>query len=130
MRTFVSAPYSIIFVHDSGTAIEVPKDIGDRLVCATASCISIGTLMEYDGKTMVELSSRIENPSGARVFSGGLQTPSRRVVVTDANGSTLLSTDVPDTQSAVTIWANDAVSEPDEIWIQVTGVPAASTRSR
>jgi hypothetical protein len=52
-RARLSPPNSILFVV-TGEAPEVPGQTGD-LVSATDTCVSIGTLMEFDGETEIEI---------------------------------------------------------------------------
>ena len=117
MNEVVLAPKnSILFLGDRDEPLDVPE-ITDRLVASTSTCIAIGTLAEVDGETTVQLMPKISTPVGDMVFQGTLETPSRALSVSDSEGLSVLSLDVPTTRTWITIWANDW-SEPDLIQVQ------------
>lgn len=110
---------SIIFISDPTQRVEVPADVGSTLVAVTSSCVSVGTLAEVDGETTVRLADSFADPEGEIVFDGSVETPGRRIAVSDVLGNSILEMDVPSSLSRVTIWANDPM-EPDLILVRAS----------
>jgi hypothetical protein len=116
----VAPPHSLVFVMGERIA-EIPDVVGP--VAATASCVTIGTLMELDGETEIRLSGPHDfkrTDDLALAWSGTIASSGVVQVQTSA-GTTLLSmpwhgADHP----VVRIWTNDE-NEPDLIWVVVEG---------
>ncbi|WP_345539676.1 hypothetical protein [Variovorax defluvii] len=89
------------------------------LIGSTASCIAVGCRAEDDGETEIVLGSAGSVDTGERpVFTGMLQTPSRRLAVRTVHGALLLEAPVLMVETKLKIWVNDP-SEPDRIAIGI-----------
>jgi hypothetical protein len=116
MEITLSPPHSLIFINDPTFPVDVPGGIGAGLVCATDSCVAVGTLAEMDGETTIRLANDFAAPRGEIVFEGAIKTPGGLVAVNTTEAEELISIPVGD-EAQITVWANDA-SEPDLILIR------------
>ena len=116
LEAVVSAVNSVVFISDPSWSVNIPEDTGSNLVSFNSSCISIGTLMESDGKTKLRLGGQYSEPVGWIIFEGILETPGKMVSVSDALGNLLLEINVSASSTLLRIWVNDA-REPDIISI-------------
>lgn len=119
LRKRVRATNSVVFIHDAVGPICIPDNLGDALVRSTSTCITVGTVAEMDGETLLVLSTQSEQPIGDCAFSGVLETPSWKIAVTDVGNETLLQMDVFAPKVVIEIWVNDQ-SEPDKILMLVS----------
>lgn len=94
--------------------------MSQSLVAATGTCIAVGCRSEADGETEIIIDERDGPDVGELVFDGVLRTGSRKLVVSTVLGAVLLEAQVPDTDTRLTIWANDR-TEPDRILICIGG---------
>lgn len=112
---------SLLLVMDkSGGEIPLTEVIRESLAVATASCIAVGTLMEYDGETSITLTDEVLLHQGIsefkKVFDDVLDTPEKEITVCTVLLHPVLSMPVKSTETEVEIWANHS-TEPDKLWI-------------
>lgn len=119
MRTVTLSPQnSMILVEDSIPG-DVPTEDRPDPIMRNARCVSVGTLMQYDGETAISLGrlseiSRDEPPA----FDGIIETPSGSVVVSVLPDVVILQEESGSPKTRLVIWTNDP-REPDEIVIGV-----------
>lgn len=120
LNTKIAFPNSIALIMDFESGIP-PKELGQKLVTATESCVAIGTAGEYDKETEVFLSDEdMPQLSGqVPVFDGRIKLSSGYVSVVTAQNKNILSLAVKKSEVSIRISANDT-SEPDRIWISVS----------
>ena len=107
---------SILFISDPGGG-RIPEITRERRIWSTTSCIAFGCLMFQDGETDVTLGNVREVSSGGPpAFDGILETPSRSIVVSTVEHTSVLGCAVSNTSTRVRIWTNHP-TEPDEIII-------------
>jgi hypothetical protein len=116
LRATVTTDHSIVFISDPASRFLLPSGIGDHLVAANKSCVSITTMIPSDGETTIELAVSISNPVGKLVFEGELETPGRKITVSGYDTVPVLSMDVREPVTPLKIWANDD-REPNYIQI-------------
>lgn len=113
----IAPPNSIIFISDPTHPEQASLEVGNSLISATRSCVSVGTLAEMDGATTVRLARHFDEIEGDVAFEGCLETPGRKIAVSDTLGNLLLEMAVSSCLTRVTVWAND-INEPDVILIR------------
>ncbi|MCC2314243.1 hypothetical protein [Cellulomonas xiejunii] len=115
----IAVPNSLILLMDPDTG-EMPTSLGRRSVAASSTCVAIGTLNEFDGKTTVHLDEPSELPRRENLmlrWEGTVGTSGRMGLVNVYNEILL---EMPANEAAtVAVWTNDA-DEPDEIWVLVS----------
>ena len=100
----VSPPNSIVFISDPNGG-EAPDPVWGAMILSTPSCISVGCLPEVDGETEITLGPAQEVDTGDLPdFTGTLETPNRRVVVSTVEEETILEAPVPGTKTGVRVW--------------------------
>jgi len=118
----VAPSHSLLFIAGAPDDFETPEISREGLVWSTGSCIAVGTLMEFDGETLVVLSNEMaEDPADPllrKVFGGAIDTPKKEVWVSTVDLDGILSLSVATVRSNIEIWANDR-NEPDELLILV-----------
>jgi hypothetical protein len=114
-----SPPNSIIAVMDHGGG-ELPKWIRGQLVCASPSCLVIGTLMAADGETRITLTDEAPDDlqTLTQVFDGVLATPSLKLSVYSTQRAVIVEAKVPKARTHLQIWVNED-REPDDIRIVI-----------
>ena len=108
----LSPPNSLILLMDYEFG-DVPEDI-DGLIAATNSCVAVGTLSEYDGKTRIVLTDSDEHVSGQLAFEGDVLTPSKEISICSVENIKLLSMHSGSEKTHLRVFVND-VDEPDQI---------------
>lgn len=112
----VSPPNSIIFITDLEGG-DVPVADRPNPIMFTESCISVTTLMEYDGETQITLTPlsecRRDDPAA---FDGRIDTPTGHLTVTVVAWDIVLQDHSGSPRTRVVIWTNHP-REPDEIVI-------------
>lgn len=104
--TRISPPNSLLFISDPAVGM-VPEFVAGKLILSTTSCVSVNCYPEQDGPTEVILGRAEEvNPATAPAFDGGLETPSRAVVVLTVERETVLRKQVPTTHTRLRIWVD------------------------
>jgi hypothetical protein len=118
VKIAVVAPEYVSFYVAGADDFEVPLDHEMVGIVATDRCINVGCLYWNEGDTKIVLGpfDEIDKPLGAPKFDGFLDTPERRVLVTDANIPEILSMAVPGTRTRIRIWTNHR-TEPDDVVI-------------
>ena len=110
--------YLMIFVSDP-RAIDVPMQGEKRGIRATGECITIPCLYWNDGDTTVTMGSFAEvDQRRTADFDTVIETPSRRVVVTDVAMKQYAGQAVSNVKTRVRIWINHP-TEPDEVVIAI-----------
>ena len=114
----VSAPYALVLVMDS-TGGDIPGSMGHALIASTPSCIAIGCRSEQDGAVELTLSVASEVClADPPVFSGFLETPSRRVEISTVLGDTILGAISDRQRTLVQVWVDDP-REPGRIIVGI-----------
>lgn len=110
---------SVILIMDR-TIGEVPESMNGGLVAATNTCVAIGTLSEFDGKTRIILSDNIEEIecSKYKVFEGFIDTPSKILSISSILDEPLLESSVPGSRTKIFVCVNDEF-EPDDIQVVI-----------
>lgn len=115
----VSPPNSLVLIRGAGEA-DVP--ISGEPVAHTDTCVSIGTLMEYDGETSIRLMAADEGSEHPHppleVFDGTLIVRGTELVVGSVTGDEYLSLPCPEGEVPVRVYTNHS-TEPDEIHVVV-----------
>ena len=114
--TKIAPPNSLLFVSDQRKR-QIPDIKRGSRIWSTPSCIAVGCLAFMDGNTDVTL----EDVGGVYsasppAFDGNLETPSRVIVVSTVEDTTILQLAVPNLVTRVRIWTNHP-TEPDKISI-------------
>lgn len=121
-RTAIAPPNSVLIVGDPAIGV-IPASYEGQPVEAFETAIAVGTLMEFDGETEVQLASALDGdppPIHVKRWQGPLRTAGE-IGVTTVGGDVLLR--VPAArQSVVSIWTNDP-TEPDSVWVKVLTPP-------
>jgi hypothetical protein len=105
LEKIVSPPHPVVFITDpTRRDVEVPRDVSAAMVCATATCISVGTLAAVEGETTIRLGAEIENPIGHIAFDQIFETPGLKIEVSDSHTDPILTMDVPNKLTRLTIW--------------------------
>ena len=105
---------SLLFISDAEIA-DGPEFVHGVPILSTSSCIQVGCLMCQDGETDVTLGPAGEvNPGGPPAFDSELDTPNRRVTISNIYREVALSEPVRNTRTRVRIWVN-RLREPDRI---------------
>lgn len=116
LATKLRIPNAVALIVDFGGG-DIPKSMAGALVSTTPSCIAVGCRSDIDGETSFVLSDlELVNQSQQPVFSGVLETLSRRLTLRTVSGEIFLETPVPRFLTEINMWANDPV-EPDQIII-------------
>ena len=130
LSTTLAPPNSLLLVLDPRTG-QLPATLGGNAIASSPSAIAIGTLMEYDGETTVELTdgadTAIASSELALRWSGPLITTGLVGVLTVENE--VLLEIAADRRVAAQVWTNDE-SEPDRIVIVVGSRQAEPTPGR
>jgi len=114
----IAPPNSLVLIEDRDGGV-IPDSMNQSLVAVTDSCIAVGCRAEDDGETEIILGvSASLDIGGYLVFEGCLRTPSKRVVVRNVLGDTLLEAPALATKTQLKIWAND-LTEPDRIVVEI-----------
>jgi hypothetical protein len=114
----LAPPNSILFIADREGGI-TPQITREGNVWSTPSCVAFGCLMEQDGPTEITLGP-VEDVSlqHAPTFDDLLNTPTRIVIVSTSERTSVLEIAVRDTRTRLRIWTNRR-SEPDKVVIGV-----------
>jgi hypothetical protein len=89
--------------------VEVPGRVGEELVAANDTCISVGTYPSDDGDTEICLAgtSSVEKVAGLeKVFTGRVASPNQQIDVATAENEILLSMKVSTKSASVSVWVN------------------------
>lgn len=113
---------SIVLIMDRKIG-KIPEAMHNKLVAFTSSCIAIGTLSEYDGKTTISFFDNVNelSLSNFQVFDGVLDTPNKLISICTVLDEPLIECPVLHNSTRIKIWANDK-TEPDEIQVIVEDV--------
>lgn len=107
LRATVTTDHPIVFVCDPASDFSVPRGIGESVITADKSCVSVCTIHPQESETTIELATSISHPVGKLVFEGELETPSLKITVTGSDTLPILSMDVREQVTPLKIWAND-----------------------
>ncbi len=111
------APSHSIFFIAGGFKMDPPEIAVGASIAATTDCISVGTLMGFDGETQITFGlaaeTALDRPPD---FDGYLNTPTHTVVVSTVEQSGLFVQIVDSIQTRVRIWLNRP-QEPDDVVI-------------
>lgn len=108
----VRPPHSVVLVGDRGA--EPPGEMQGAIAVATSGCIAVGTRVDADGPTQVELRSRPGGMTTHHVFAGPLELPDRVLTVSSGTGDEYLVRGVSDSTATVNVWVDD-LAEPSSI---------------
>lgn len=124
LATNARPPYSVILLMDRSAAI-IPESMNGQLLAMTPSCIAVGTLSEYDGKTHISLSDDILPTLSMEkaVCDSVIETPSKVLSICTVLDEILLEIHVPQKVTRLRVWVNSA-SEPDRIIVVATAPDA------
>lgn len=111
----VTPPNSLVLIRGRSAA-DIP--VSGEPVAVTNTCVSVGTLMEYDGETTVRVMDA-ETAAGERlpaleVFSGSVSVSGGVLVIASAVGDEYVEWPCADGPIAVRVYTNHS-TEPDEI---------------
>src|SRR5688572_23305269 len=81
-------------------------------------CIGIGTRCDADGETRLHVSDQEREVSGNLAYDGYIESPSRKVTVSDAYLNEFACVYVQGNKAHVKVYT-DHPSEPDEIYIMI-----------
>ncbi len=98
---------------------QAPDSMGGQLVLANKTCISIGTMSEFDGETEISLTddryTALEDD--ILVYEGALITPGNKLSICSVLNEALATIDVGE-NCRVRVFVNDSL-EPNRIKIVV-----------
>jgi hypothetical protein len=118
MVVTTSPANSIIFLFDrSSENVVVPDYSATSVLNRTTTCVSVGTLSEFDGETKIELHrfSESKRQSELTWFDDvEIATPGGSVSVVTADNKTLLTESSNNGVTLISIGVND-LGEPDKI---------------
>lgn len=115
----VRAPNSLILIGDP--ACDPPESMSGGLVGVSPGCVAVGTLSEADGATRIYLveDGHLPDSTTELAFSGEIETPSRRLVVSSVLDDIFFDRGVSSQSVFVQVWVNDE-AEPDQIAVLVS----------
>ncbi len=114
----LAPPNSLVLVKDLGDA-DIPRSMSNSLIVSTNSCVAVGCLSELDGDTNFTLGpTREVDPGYPSKFEGMVATPSRQIVLQSVLGEIVLEQLVPEFETRIRIWVNDA-NEPDSVIVGI-----------
>lgn len=97
---------SLLYIKDP-TVDDFPEIDSRSPLWSTPACVAVCCLPDCDGETEVTLGPAREVAlARAPVFDGGIETPSRRVVVKTVLDETILQMAVATLDSRIRIWTN------------------------
>ena len=115
------SPKNSLFLFMDPSAGDIPQRM-DHLVAYTSTCIAIGSMSQFDGDSVVILTTErrwIEDSQRCeKVFEGSIGTPGKQVAVCTVDLEPVLSMRLPVEQVSVEIWANHDL-EPNWIYFLV-----------
>lgn len=114
----LTPPHPVVFIHDPTHKVEIPRDVSVAIATSTPSCVAVWTLAYVDGETTIQLGTEIEKPVGDIVFTGPLETPGRKVEVSDSHTNTIFGMNVANAVTQLTIRTSHP-KWPDIVQIQV-----------
>ena len=110
-------PHAIIYVSDPNNKMEdIPKYQQGKLVAATDTCISIGTIAPMDGAVAIRLVNNGCPTEGIRVFDGRIKTPSHELAVSTSELEVLARVSVVSDKIHLCICVDDE-REPTQITV-------------
>jgi hypothetical protein len=115
-----SVHHGVIFILDPRNRdVLIPEIVGDELVIATDSCISVLTQASVDGEVEVSLAFSEAAPPGlVHVARGNIRVPHGTLTVDTADEGVLFERDVPKGRVTVSIWVDD-MRHPERVFINV-----------
>lgn len=118
VETVSVAPEYASFYISGSDDFEVPADRLLPGVTATPQCIVVTCVYYNDSDTTITLGPSHELPQQDMPmrFDSVLETPERRVLISDVHMPEILSMDVPGSLTRIRIWANH-VTQPDNVVI-------------
>jgi hypothetical protein len=112
----IAPPNSLLFISDSNGG-SPPYPVRRAQILATRSCVSIACYPAMDGQTVITLGPGVEvDPGYPPAFDGVLETPNCSIVISTVERETVLSENVPATETRVRAWLNKPTM-PDEVII-------------
>lgn len=115
----IRAAGSFVVIADDLFA-DMPKFVdGPRRLWSNSACVGVGTLVDADGVTNLQISDGEFETTLPLVFEGQITSPSGRVGVSDANLVEFGAVQVVGPSAHIRVWANDP-REPDKILISIT----------
>ncbi|MCF8878821.1 hypothetical protein L5876_03215 [Hyphobacterium sp. SN044] len=109
---------SIVFLYNpDNERLQIPEWKGDGPYEANSTCVSVGTLSEIDGSTMVELlypCSNDPSPGMILIFEGAIETPDCQVSVNTSEKLDEMLVQVATELSDVRVWV-DRPKEPRRV---------------
>jgi hypothetical protein len=121
MKSITFSPaHPIVFICDyDNLDAEIPIHDEASLVCATNTCISVGTQPNVDGDVTITLATRepqSEEEPYTEVFSGVVEVPNGELAIVTSEDEKLLAIDVASTSAAVRVWVDNQVT-PRRVWV-------------
>jgi hypothetical protein len=97
---------------------EMPDITPDQGVWANDWCIFVGTIIDADGETHLQISGAEFSTELPLVFDGFIDSPSGRVCVTDAHLTEFGEVSVNGQTSRIRVWANHP-REPTHVLVTI-----------
>ena len=121
MKKTLLVPNGVVFFCDeSHPNVEIPFHDDGGPVAANSSCVSVITMHEVDGETLIEFSSKIEVAEDSElqlVFEGEIETPGRLVSMSTSQDDRLIEVAVSDVTAKLTVWLSD-LKWPERVLVQ------------
>jgi hypothetical protein len=109
-------PNAIVFLSDPGNKhLNPPEWNDDKPYEANENCVSVGTLHGLEGLTDIQIINADKSkiiPEMKNIYSGEIQTPTRKLSLDTSEKLDVLSCQVSGTSCFVRVWTN-RIAEPD-----------------
>jgi hypothetical protein len=118
-QTRVIEPRYLSFYAAGSLSVEIPLSMEGLGIVASRECVNIPAIYWNDGSTTVTLGDFGEiAKSGAPDFDGFVSTPSRELILFDAEMPEIMRAAVPSRDTRLRIWMNHP-TQPDDVVIAI-----------
>lgn len=110
--------HAILFLQDASAESDIPEQLEDTFVTATANCLCFRVMSEVDGASVVTVTDADCGADGREMFSGVIRIPTNVLTVADSAGFHYLNIPILGDSLEVSIRADDDCN-PEWVWIHL-----------
>ncbi len=103
----IQVPHGVVFVYDPTMIVDVPMNTGEAPVLATTNCISLWTLAEDDGPTLLILADSCQDEDCRLVFQGMIEAEGSRIAFNTSSCVPVIETELAERRARISIYSND-----------------------